>query len=173
MTKYSEKLVDKIASMIEEDYYTITQICEIVGISRKVFYQWRNEKPAFKQALINAEEAREDRIRILARKALRHNLEGITKIETKKVYIPDKENENSEKLILKEYVVKEKRCESDASVINNTLQNKKEINSERGIAKELSDTFSVYVQNETTKEQVKVLEDKKKMQKNLLVTPDK
>lgn len=173
MAKYSEKLVDKIVNMIEEDYYTITQICEIVGISRKVFYQWRNEKPEFKQELINAEDAREDRIRILARKALRNNLEGITKIETKKVYIPDKDNENSDNLILKEYVVKEKRCESDASVINNTLQNKREINSAQNVARELSDTFSVYVQDENTKEHVKVLGYNKKSEERPLVKPNK
>lgn len=173
MAKYSEKLLNNIANLIEEDNYNITQICEIVGISRKSFYEWRTQKSAFRQALLNAEEAREDRIRILARKALRRNLEGVTKVEIKKVYVPDKDNEDSNKLILKEYVVKEKRCESDSSVINNTLQNKKEAGYEREVTKSLSNPLSVYVQDEDTKGQVKTLEDKKKADKISLVTSDK
>ena len=58
MGKYTQKLVEKISSLIEEDNYTITEICRIVGISRNVFYEWRTTKPEFSEALNQAFEAR-------------------------------------------------------------------------------------------------------------------
>ena len=59
MGKFNQSLVEKIAELIEEDNYTITEICGIVGISRKVFYEWKATKPSFAEALDQAVEARE------------------------------------------------------------------------------------------------------------------
>ncbi len=42
MAKFTEELQEKIVLLIEEDTFTITEICDILNISRKTFYEWRD-----------------------------------------------------------------------------------------------------------------------------------
>lgn len=74
MAKYSEKLVEKIVSLIEEDAYTITDICAILNISRKTFYGWRESKPEFDKAVEEATEVREEKLLVKARESLKKKL---------------------------------------------------------------------------------------------------
>jgi len=172
MAKYSEEIVYKIVDLIEEDNYTTTQICEIVGISRKVFYEWRNYKPEFRRALKDAAEVREEKIRIIARKSLKKKLEGYTKIETKKVYVPDKDSDDPEKLVLKEYVVKEKYYEPDAAIINHILTEEKKSRRKRDEENErLPTPLIIEVTDERAKEQLELLERNLRGE-NIRVTPD-
>lgn len=121
MGKYTQKLVEKISSLIEEDNYTITEICRIVGISRNVFYEWRTTKPEFSEALNQAFEAREERLRQQARRSMRQKLEGQKQIETKITYTASKDSEDPYTLVVKEYVVKEKYCLPETSAIIHSL----------------------------------------------------
>lgn len=61
MGKFNRLLVEKIEELIEEDNYTITEICGSVGISRKVFYERKATKPSFAEALDKAVEALEEK----------------------------------------------------------------------------------------------------------------
>jgi len=51
MAKYSKELVEKIVRLIEEDVYTVTDICRLLHISRKTFYTWNESKPGFAEAV--------------------------------------------------------------------------------------------------------------------------
>lgn len=76
MAKYSERLVEKIVRLIEEDSYTIGEICDALRISRNTFYEWKSTKSEFRKALEDAEDRRDDILALLARRSLREQLEG-------------------------------------------------------------------------------------------------
>lgn len=117
MGKFNESLADKIVALVEEDNYTITEICGIVGISRRIFYEWKVNKPAFCEALDQAVEAREEKLRQKARQSMRQKLEGHRQIETKTTYAASKDSDDPYSLVVKEYVVKEKYCVPETSAI--------------------------------------------------------
>lgn len=74
--KYSKQIVDKICSIIAEDDYTINEICLQVGISRAVFFQWKNDKIDFLDAIKKAEEQRLEVFKKAARSGLLMLLQG-------------------------------------------------------------------------------------------------
>jgi hypothetical protein len=119
MAKYSEKLTEKIVKLIEEDRYTISDICSILNISRKTFYSWRDTKPEFCKAIDNATQIREEKLQVKARLSLQKKLDGYTLTETKYKYIPD-ENDPTQ-LKLKEKVVKVKEYAPDNRAIKLVL----------------------------------------------------
>ena len=107
MAKYSEKLAKKIAALIEEDTYTISEICDMYRISRKTFYEWKAIKPEFRDIISEAEDRRDEQLTLLARRALRQRLEGYTTIEERTIYVPDKNN--PDRMVVKSKVVKRKQ----------------------------------------------------------------
>ncbi len=117
MGKFNQSLCDRIVALIEEDNYTTTEICRIVGISRKIFYEWKATKPSFAEALEQAVEAREEKLRQKARRSMCQKLEGHRQIETKTTYVASKDSDNPYSLVVKEYVVKEKYCVPETSAI--------------------------------------------------------
>lgn len=123
MAKYSKALVVKIVTMIEEDKFTITDICRILSVSTKSYYGWRADKPEFAKAVALAMENREERLKMMARKAIKKKLEGYAMVETKTVYAVGKNAEEEPELKVKEYVVKDKYCVPETSAIALGLQN--------------------------------------------------
>lgn len=122
MAKYSKALVEKMMVMIEEDEFTITDICRILGVSTKTYYAWRADKPEFAEAVAQAMDNREERMRMLARKAMKKKLEGYKMVETKTVYSVGKNESDESELRVKEYVVKDKYCVPETSAIALTMQ---------------------------------------------------
>ena len=125
MAKYTEKLTQKITSLIEEDTYSIKEICSILKISRKSFYEWKETKPEFKKAIDRAVEHRDEKLLMVARRSLKRKLEGYTLTETRTTYVPDKNN--PEKLVLKSQVVKQKEYAPDTHAIKLTLSQNSEV----------------------------------------------
>lgn len=119
MAKYTDRLVEKIASLIEEDTFSISEICSMLKISRKSFYEWKDTKPEFKEAIEKATEHRDDKLLMTARRSLKRKLEGYTLSETRTTYVPDKDN--PEKLILKSQVIRQKEYAPDTHAIKLTL----------------------------------------------------
>lgn len=76
MAKYTERLANRIVSLIEADYYSITEICNSLNINTKTFYEWKKTKPEFYKAIEEAEERRDDALATLARRSLREQIEG-------------------------------------------------------------------------------------------------
>lgn len=120
MGKYTERTVARIISLIENDSYSTVEICDAVKISRKTFYEWRDTKPEFRQAIEQAEETRENRMVMHARRSLKRKLEGYTLRETKSTYITD--TKDSTKLILKTEEVKTKEYAPDSAAIRLVLE---------------------------------------------------
>ncbi len=115
MAKYNERLIEKITTLIEEDTYSISEICALTGISRKTFYQWKDSKPDFAKALRKATENRDEQLSIKARRSLKKKLDGYTLTEIKTTYIPDANNPSE--LKIKSRIVKEKEYAPDTSSI--------------------------------------------------------
>lgn len=86
MAKYTERLVERIISFIEEDTYSISEICNALNINRKTFYEWRKTKPEFNEAVERAIECRDDKLLMVARNSLKKKLEGYTLTETRYIH---------------------------------------------------------------------------------------
>lgn len=156
MAKYNEKTVEKVVSLIEEGIYSITDICEILHMSRKTFYSWRDSKPEFRKAIEDAMELCEEKLLAKARQSLQKKLEGYTLTETKLKYIPD--DENPTELKLKEKVVKIKEYAPDNRTIKMVLdRNTLNKNGDESTDK-MGAPLQIFVRDENTKNQLEILQ---------------
>ena len=155
MAKYTERLVEKIVSLIEEDTYSITEICKHMKITRKSFYEWRDKKPEFRKAIEAAIESRDETLAITARRSLKKKLEGYTLTEVRTTYVPDKEN--PDKLVLKTRVVRQKEYAPDTHAIRLILSHNETKEEEN---KEQSQPLTIIVQDPKTKDSLNELREK-------------
>jgi transposase-like protein len=58
MAKYSAELTEKITELIEEKFFTISQVCKATGVSRQTFYDWMEAKEDFRREVDQATERR-------------------------------------------------------------------------------------------------------------------
>ena len=94
MAKYTEQLGKKIADAIEQDEYTLGEICAMYSISRKTFYQWVRKYSDFKEMIDDARAGRDERLAQKARKILKQRLEnGYTVTTTRYKYAVDEYGE--------------------------------------------------------------------------------
>ena len=155
MAKYTERLAEKIVSLIEEDTYSITEICKHLKITRKSFYEWRDKKPQFRKAIEAAMESRDETLAITARRSLKKKLEGYTLTEIRTTYVPDKEN--PDKLVLKTRVVRQKEYAPDTHAIRLVLLHNETKEEEN---KEHSQPLTIIVQDPKTKDSLNELREK-------------
>ena len=155
MAKYTERLAEKVVSLIEEDTYSITEICKHLKITRKSFYEWRDKKPEFRKAIEAAIECRDETLAITARRSLRKKLEGYTLTEVRTTYVPDKEN--PDKLVLKTRVVRQKEYAPDTHAIRLVLSHNETKEEEN---KEHSQPLTIIVQDPKTKDSLNELREK-------------
>ena len=155
MAKYTEKLAEKIVSLIEEDTYSITEICKHLKITRKSFYEWRDKKPEFRKAIEAAIESRDETLAITARRSLKKKLEGYTLTEVRTTYVPDKEN--PDKLVLKTRVVRQKEYAPDTHAIRLVLSHNETKEEEN---KEHSQPLTIIVQDPKTRDSLNELREK-------------
>lgn len=156
MAKYTEQLVERIISFIEEDTYSISEICNALNINRKTFYEWRRTKPEFNEAVERAMECRDDKLLMVARNSLKKKLEGYTLTETRTVYVPDKSN--PEKLVLKSRTVRQKEYAPDTHAIKLVLlQN--EAKEEKEAEYKHEPALTIVVRDPTTAESLNLLRE--------------
>ncbi len=155
MAKYTERLAEKIVSLIEEDTYSTTEICKHLKITRKSFYEWRDKKPEFRKAIEAAIESRDEALAITARRSLKKKLEGYTLTEIRTTYVPDKEN--PEKLVLKNRVVRQKEYAPDTHAIRLVLSHNETKEEEN---KEHSQPLTIIVQDPKTRDSLNELREK-------------
>ena len=112
MAKYTEELGKKIADAIEQDEYTLGEICTMYSISRKTFYQWARNHSDFKEMIDNARAGRDERLAQKAREILKQRLEhGYTVTTTRYKYAVDEYGEiylTGKTVTMKEYAADEK-----------------------------------------------------------------
>ena len=115
MAKYSEESVEKIVSLIEDDFCSVAEICRVMGISRKTFYTWKDTKPELAREITNAENRREERTRQMLYSSLKKRLDGYILVEEKEIYMPDANN--PEGISLQSKTIKRKNCLPDLRTI--------------------------------------------------------
>ncbi|MDU1891033.1 MAG: phBC6A51 family helix-turn-helix protein [Dysgonomonas sp.] len=119
MAKFNDELVDKIVSLVEEDTYSITEICDMLNIGRKTYYRWIGEKTDFREAVEAATERRNEKLKKDARRSLRKKIEGYTLVEERITYVPDEDDPSQ--LKIKTHVVRKKEYAPDTSAIKLAL----------------------------------------------------
>ncbi len=125
MKKYNKKIAENILTMIRSDTYTITELCNNVGISRQTFYNWQNDNPEFAQAIEDANNDLLDMMNVEAKKSLLKKIQGYEVTETKVVTIPSKQKDEkgNPKPIIKEQTTTKKHIQADTAAIIFTLTN--------------------------------------------------
>ena len=157
MAKYSEKLVEKIARLIEEDIYSISDICYHLRISRKSFYEWKTTKPEFAKVIEEAEDRRDDRLVQSARWALQKKVEGYTTEHITETYVPDKTHPNGERLVKR--VVTKRHHKPDTKAIKLVLERedaKREKRKDKGMHRP---PMQIIVKDQETKDVLEKLRD--------------
>ena len=87
-TKYTPELVKRICGLVEKDTYTVSELCESVGIDESTFYRWKTDKSEFCEAIKKAEERRLDNFVVEAKRSLLKKIQGYEVKETQIVSIP-------------------------------------------------------------------------------------
>lgn len=81
--KYTKENIDKICRLIEQDSYTVEEICKQVGISEATFYEWKVSHSEFLEAIKKAEAKRMESLAVDARNSLRKLVNGYVVTNTK------------------------------------------------------------------------------------------
>ncbi len=125
MKKYSKKVAERILAMIRADTYTITEVCNNVGISRQTFYRWQTDNPEFAQAVEDANNELLDKMNVEAKKSLMKKIQGYEVTETKVVTVPGKgkDERGNPKPVIKEQTTTKKHIQPDTAAIIFTLTN--------------------------------------------------
>lgn len=116
MAKYSNELVKRICNLIKSDSYTITEICAIVGISERAYYDWQLKYADFADNIKKAKSEFEELLLAEAKKSILKKIRGFEYEETKTVT-------GKTGNFLGETVAK-KFCPPDTAAIIFTLTNK-------------------------------------------------
>ena len=108
--KYSKKITQKIYNLLRSDSYTISEICENVGISRSLFYDWKAKYPEFCESIKKAQKEFKELSQVEARKSLVKLVKGYTVQEKKTVTVDTgKKDEDGKPIVrVKEHIVTEK-----------------------------------------------------------------
>lgn len=124
-SSYSKKLVRKITDLIRSDSYTITEICDIVNISRASYYNWLDIKEGFAEAIEKAHDARMETFVAEAKKSLLKKVTGYTVQEKQIITVPSKEKDKNgkSKPRIKEQKITDKHYQPDTASIIFTLTN--------------------------------------------------
>lgn len=113
MAKYGKKIKERIMELIKSDAYSVSEICEFAGISRKTFYEWKNTMPEFSEAIAEAQGQCDEALVVKARHALNLKLDGYKATTTTYKYVPDE----YDGLQLKEKMVRVCECPPDMRTI--------------------------------------------------------
>ena len=89
MSKYTPEIVKAITDLIEQDSFTIAEICEKVGISQSIYYEWQDTKSEFLENIKRAEKKYLNKIKANARKSLNKLVEGYEYEEKSTTFIDD------------------------------------------------------------------------------------
>jgi len=108
-TKYSPKLAKQICTLVETGKHSITEICSLVGISRRVFYKWQKERAQFAVSLararVRAMEKENEQMKVLSLRGLRILLQGgfLRWVEVRSIYGKDGEVSSQEVTVRLKY----------------------------------------------------------------------
>ena len=153
MEKYTEQLGKKIADAIEQDEYTLGEICAMHNISRKTFYQWARKYSDFKEMIDDARAGRDERLAQKARKILKQRLEhGYTVTTTRYKYAVDEYGE----IYLTGKTVTMKEYSADEKTLKMAMAKEGEIEEK---VENIRVPWEIIVQNQEAADQLQFLQD--------------
>ena len=153
MAKYTEDLGKKIADAIEQDEYTLGEICMMHNISRKTFYQWARNHSDFKEMIDDARAGRDERLAQKARKILKQRLEhGYTVTTTRYKYAVDEYGE----IYLTGKTVTMKEYSADEKTLKMAMAKEGEIEEK---VENIRVPWEIIVQNQEAADQLQFLQD--------------
>ena len=122
-TKYTPELVKRSCGLVEKDTYTVSELCESVGISETTFYDWKVKFSEFSDAIKKAEERRLDNFVVEAKRSLLKKIQGYEVKETQIVSIPGVDEKGNPNHIIKEKKTIKKHIQPDTTAIIFALTN--------------------------------------------------
>ena len=153
MAKYTEQLGKKIADAIEQDEYTLGEICTMYSISRKTFYQWVRKYSDFKEMIDDARAGRDERLAQKARQILKQRLEhGYTVTTTRYKYAVDEYGE----IYLTGKTVTMKEYSADEKTLKMAMAKEGEIEEK---VENIRVPWEIIVQNQEAADQLQFLQD--------------
>ena len=153
MAKYTEQLGKKIADAIEQDEYTLGEICAMHDISRKTFYQWARNHSDFKEMIDDARAGRDERLAQKARKILKQRLEhGYTVTTTRYKYAVDEYGE----IYLTGKTVTMKEYSADEKTLKMAMAKEGEVEEK---VENMPQSWEIIVQNQEAADQLQFLQD--------------
>jgi hypothetical protein len=155
--KYKEKIASEIIRMIEQDLCSISEICKAFKISRKTFYEWKKEKPEFKEAVEEAIDHREDVMIASARIGLKQLLEGYVQKKEKITYVPDRNDPVND--VERCRIVEKKFCPPSIRAIKYVLDREERRKESDRLLEVQRRPLVIEVQDEETKRQLMRLQE--------------
>ena len=119
MAKYGAELTEKIVNLIEEEFFTVSQVCKAVSISRETFYSWMNTRDDFRSEVEQAVTRREAELMMMVHASLKKKLEGYYTTVEKDIYVP---GEHTGELVFKQKTITKKECPPDLRTIKMLLE---------------------------------------------------
>ena len=114
MPKYSKKIVNRICDLISKDSYTVSEICENIGIAESTFYDWQANKVEFSESIKKARDKFDETLVKEAKNSLRKKVNGYEVDEKKTVYVDSKDGKPK----IKEQTVIKKHIQPDTGAIS-------------------------------------------------------
>lgn len=124
MAKYNKKIVKRICDLISKDTYTIAELCSMVGIAERTYYQWQSENAEFAALIKEARDRFDETMVKEAKNSLMKLVKGYTVNETKTVYEPVSKTETTAKPRIKEQTVTKKHFQPNVAATIFLLTNK-------------------------------------------------
>ena len=153
MAKYTEQLGKQITEAIEQDEYTLGEICSMHNISRKTFYQWMVKYPDFEEMVNNARLERDERLAQKARQILKQRVEqGRTVTTTRYKYAVDEYGE----IYLAGKTVTMKEYSADEKTLKMAMAKEGEIEEK---VENIRVPWEIIVQNQEAADQLQFLQD--------------
>lgn len=124
--KYNKKIVERICELMSVDSYTVAEICEMVGISERAYYEWQSKYADFADAIKKAQDKFDELMISEAKKSLVKMVQGYTVDETRTVTADTgKKDDNGKPIVkVKEHIVTKKHYQPNPTLIIFTLVNR-------------------------------------------------
>ncbi|GAB6121712.1 helix-turn-helix domain-containing protein [Dysgonomonas termitidis] len=155
--KYNDKTAVRIVEMIEQDLHGVSEICKILRISRQTFYDWKKNRPGFKEEVEEAFIRREEALVANARIGLKQLLEGYIQKKEKITYVPDKDNPAED--VVKCRVVEKKFCPPSIRAIKYVLDHEERRKEQLQLESREKRPLIIEVQDEETRRQLMILKE--------------
>ncbi len=97
MAKYNRKIVDEMCNLLKSDSYTISEVCRLVGIAERTFYEWQSKNADFADAIKKAKADFAKSILCECEKSLIKLIKGYDYEERKTVMVDDNKRQTQNK----------------------------------------------------------------------------